>query len=102
MLGPDVQKWLGANVELGPYVPPAESSLLTSRQRDAVTELIRAMTERRAEESDPGGNTAPTTRDEVTASAGLDPNEYDLAAYTTGKKSPVQQAREHQDQDAGE
>lgn len=45
-LGDDVAGWLGEDHAVA-WEPPAESSLLTSRQRKAVEEIIRAMTERR-------------------------------------------------------
>lgn len=43
VLGPEAQEWLGITVELGPYRPPIESSMLSGRQRRALTELIRSM-----------------------------------------------------------
>lgn len=45
-LGPDVADWIGS-ARIEEWTPPAEASLLTDRQRKAVEELIRAMTERR-------------------------------------------------------
>ena len=45
-LGDDVADWLGEE-RASTWEPPAESSLLTDRQRKAVEEIIRAMTERR-------------------------------------------------------
>lgn len=44
-LGDDVAGWLG-RIRPRQWTPPAEASLLTDRQRKAVEELIRAMTER--------------------------------------------------------
>lgn len=44
-LGDDVAGWLG-EATVRPWSPPAEASLLTDRQRRAVEELIRSMTER--------------------------------------------------------
>lgn len=42
-----VSKWVGqARTVAEPYRPPAEADLLTSRQRKAVDEIIRVMTER--------------------------------------------------------
>ncbi len=39
-----VSSWISAGREVrGPYVPPDEAHLLTDRQRDALTELIRSM-----------------------------------------------------------
>jgi len=50
-LGVDVRsvsEWVRqARAEVEPYVPPAEADLLTRRERDALTELIRAVTESR-------------------------------------------------------
>ncbi len=42
-LGADVEDWTGQHVTAGPYVPPSESALLTGPQRDALTDLIRAI-----------------------------------------------------------
>lgn len=42
-LGDDVQDWIGQTVAAGPYEPPSESALLTGPQRDALTDLIRAI-----------------------------------------------------------
>lgn len=51
-LGPDVEAWTGQKVAAGPYVPPAESALLTTRQRKALTELIRAFTSDEQKDTD--------------------------------------------------
>lgn len=102
VLGPDVQKWLGTHVELGPYEPPSESSMLTSRQRDALTELIRSMTERRAEDGDGRGQqSAPTSNVTPLPAAGdVDDSQVpdDVAARRTDTKSRTQQARDAQDE----
>lgn len=45
-LGDDVAGWLGAGQAVA-WDPPEEASLLTGRQRKAIDELIRAMTEKR-------------------------------------------------------
>lgn len=42
-LGRDVADWLGLDYH-GPWTPPPEAALLTSRQRKALDELIRSMT----------------------------------------------------------
>ena len=59
VLGVDVvrvSRWVGqARTVAAPYQPPAEAALLTARQRKAVDELIRSMTER--EESTHGAST---------------------------------------------
>lgn len=48
-----------------PWVPPSEADLLTRRQRDALTELIRAMATTKESESD--GDTPTTMRAAVSA-----------------------------------
>lgn len=57
-LGDDVAGWLGQG-RVVEWIPPAEASLLTDRQRKAVEEIIRAMTERR---EDVGQDAASTRR----------------------------------------
>lgn len=53
-----VSGWIDpARIVSDPWVPPDEVHLLDRRQRDALTELIRAMAPRRSD-----GNTAPTNR----------------------------------------
>ena len=59
-LGDDVAGWLGEDHAVA-WEPPAESSLLTARQRKAVEEIIRAMTERR-EDVGSDVRTASTTQ----------------------------------------
>lgn len=61
-LGPDVADWLGVP-RPSAWEPPAEASLLTDRQRKAVEEIIRAMTERR-EEVGNDERSAPTSQGE--------------------------------------
>ena len=46
-LGPEVQDWIGQRVDLGSYEPPIEAALLTTRERRALDQLIRAMAERK-------------------------------------------------------
>lgn len=75
-LGSDVARWLGRGPALGPYDPPAEASLLTSRQRKAVTELIRAIVEQRAEVVGDERDAAPTR----TAGPGPAQDLYGMAA----------------------
>lgn len=67
-LGVDVQDWVDAIVELGPYQPPAESALLTKSQRDALTTLIRSIA---AEQRKAGGGHADGSASNTGAGATL-------------------------------
>lgn len=60
-LGADVAEWLGVQAASA-WTPPAESSLLTDRQRRAVEEIIRAMAEHRQEVGDHDQRSAPKTQ----------------------------------------
>lgn len=61
-LGSDVAGWLGVAIR-EPYQPPPEADLLTTRQRKALTELIRSIV---ADEQEGGGEhgdrSAPTKK----------------------------------------
>lgn len=122
VLGDDVAEWLGEERATA-WEPPAESSLLTDRQRKAVEEIIRAMTERR-EDVRNDDRSAATNQAEVSSaestSAGpsgmpgqhnvtqlptaeaLDPTlPDDVAARSEKGKGRAQEERERQD-DEGE
>lgn len=95
-LGEDVQEWLGATVELGPYQPPAESALLTASQRDALTTLIRSIA---AEQRKDGGGHAAGSATPMNQ-AGNPPatqDDVDLAAYAKAGPTRLQQLRAAQD-----
>lgn len=67
-----VSGWLGQPRPVrGPYVPVAESSLLTPHERDALDLLIRAIARGRAEESDGDGNATTNTPAGVNPAKGL-------------------------------
>lgn len=58
----DVSQWLGAPRPVrGPYVPAAESALLSDSEREALDNLIRAIARGRTEESDGRGDATPNT-----------------------------------------
>lgn len=100
-LGSDVQDWTGQTVAAGPYMPPRESALLTGPQRDALTDLIRAIAagqRQKAGGRDAKSNTAPMNGPDPAATPDGQA-EYGLAAMagepgnppdtTTGEESQV-------------
>lgn len=62
---------IDAPTEAGPYEPPEEAARLTTRQREALTELIRAMVE---------PNSAAQQTSGLTGIADDTPDDYRLAA----------------------
>lgn len=110
-LGDDVAEWLGEE-RAAAWDPPAESSLLTDRQRKAVEEIIRAMTERR---EDVGQHAASINQAGVSPANGandghivthlptaeaLDPTiPDDVAARTEEAKGRAQAERDRQDEE---
>lgn len=107
-LGDDVAEWLGAE-RAAAWDPPAESSLLTDRQRKAVEEIIRAMTERREDVGNDDRSAATSqapgsgaTVHELPTAEALDPTiPDDVAARTEEAKGRTQAERDRQD-DEGE
>lgn len=89
VLGDDVAGWLGS-VAVSPWTPPAEASLLTDRQRKAVEEIIRAMTEHRQEVGNDARSAANRQAAEraanIEALRGPDPSVLDLAAETEERR----------------
>jgi len=73
VLGDDVQDWLGATVELGPYQPAGESQLLTEPQRETLTTPIRSIgAEQRKEVGNDERGCAPTKTAGTTPAPGSD------------------------------
>src|SRR5699024_11778125 len=60
--------------ETRPYEPPAEVNLLTRREQDAVTELIRAIAAREERTGEPQGTTS--TEQDQTADHDTEPEEH--------------------------
>lgn len=105
-LGDDVAEWLGAE-RAAAWDPPAESSLLTDRQRKAVEEIIRAMTERREDVGNDDRSAATSqapgsgaTVHELPTAEALDPTiPDDVAARTEEAKGRTQAERDRQDEE---
>lgn len=104
-LGDDVAGWLGRQAPRE-WTPPAESALLTDRQRKAVEELIKSMTERQEQANGSQAQGTPITRaagsaahehDVEDAPAPPTENDYGLAA----KRAPRERAFDDQSE-AGE
>lgn len=104
-LGEDVAAWLDRTAPR-PWTPPAESALLTDRQRKAVEELIKSMTERQEQANGSQAQGTPITHaagsaahehDVEDAPAPPTENDYGLAA----KRAPRERAFDDQSE-AGE
>lgn len=65
--------------ETRPYEPPAEVNLLTRREQDAVTELIRAIAAREERTGEPQSTTS--TEQDQTADQESDPEEHHNAQH---------------------
>lgn len=63
---------MDAPPEAGPYVPPEEAARLTTRQREALTELIRAMVDTKATADPVAGQTGTTDDYRLAARHGMD------------------------------
>lgn len=63
-LGSDIAEWLDVPY-FGPWEPPAAATALTRRQRDALSELIVAITERKEVVGNVEGDPAPTRKDDL-------------------------------------
>jgi transcriptional regulator with XRE-family HTH domain len=105
-LGDDVAGWLGQD-RVVEWIPPAEASLLTDRQRKAVEEIIRAMTERREDVGNDDRSAATKRAPEsgadvmqLPSAQALDPTmPDDVAARSETGKGQSQRARERQDKE---
>lgn len=63
---------MNAPTEAGPYVPPEEAARLTTRQREALTELIRAMVDTKATADPVAGQTGTAEDYRLAARHGMD------------------------------
>lgn len=100
-LGEDVAAWLERTAPR-PWSPPAESALLTDRQRKAVEELIKSMTERREQANGSQAQGTPITHAAGSAAHNNEANVVDLpiAAHpmTGAQSAGRRQAREQDEQ----
>lgn len=63
---------MDAPAEAGPYEPPEEAARLTTRQREALTELIRAMVDPKAATGPLAGRAGTTDEYRLAARHGMD------------------------------
>src|SRR5699024_780425 len=89
-LGVDVRfvaEWVQqARTESRPYEPPAEVNLLTRREQDAVTELIRAIAAREERTDEPQGTTSDPADPDQETEPQETPNEPQIPTMTRRKK----------------
>jgi len=100
-LGDDVAEWLGEE-RAAAWGPPAESSLLTDRQRKAVEEIIRAMTERREDVTGHGpasithaGESPAPTDEELEAARAAGERDATDNVVAVMQREPLVEPRHH-------